>query len=85
MQFKSSDGNSAYISERSLARCVAIISLFLSTILLFGSIVPLYFVPNPYALLGMLGGLTVLFAVCDGWLANAKRDQTFVATAGVKA
>jgi hypothetical protein len=38
------------------------------------------FVHNPYALLGMLGGLAVLFAVCDGWLAIAKRDQTFAAT-----
>ena len=55
-QFESSNGNSGYISEKSLARCVAIISSFLSAVLLFGSIVSLYFVHNPYALLGMLGG-----------------------------
>lgn len=84
-QAESSDESSAYISERSLARCVAIISSILSAILLFGSITSLYFVHNPGALLGMLGGWTVLFAVCVGWLTNARRDQIFAATAAYAA
>jgi hypothetical protein len=33
----------------------------------------------------MLGGWTVLFATCVGWLTNAKRDQTFAATAAYAA
>lgn len=80
-QATSSDTHSSYIRESSLAKCVAIISSILSAILLFGSIASLYFVHNPYALLGMLGGWTVLFAVSVGWLTNAKRDQVFAATA----
>lgn len=45
----------------------------------------LYFVHNPYAILGMLGGWTVLFAICVGWLTNARRDQIFAATAAYSA
>jgi len=33
----------------------------------------------------MLGGWTVLFAACVGWLTNAKRDQIFAATAAYAA
>ncbi|KAH6663075.1 hypothetical protein B0J14DRAFT_280064 [Halenospora varia] len=84
-QTEAHDGHSAYISERSIAKCVAIISSILSAILLFGSITSLYFVHNHYALLGMLGGWTVLFATCVGWLTNARRDQIFAATAAYAA
>jgi len=79
------DEQSAYISERSIAKFVAILSSILSAVLLFGSITSLYFVHNHYALLGMLGGWTVLFATCVGWLTNAKRDQIFAATAAYAA
>jgi hypothetical protein len=79
------DGGSAYVSERSVAKFVAVLSSILSAVLLFGSITSLYFVKNPYALLGMLGGWTVLFAACVGWLTNAKRDQIFAATAAYAA
>ena len=82
---ETSDGYSAYISEHSLSVCVTILSSLLSAILLFGSIISLYFTHNPYALLGMLGGWTVLFAVSVGWLTNAKRDQVFAATAAYAA
>jgi len=33
----------------------------------------------------MLGGWTVLFATCVGWLTNARRDQIFAATAAYAA
>lgn len=36
---------------------------------------------NPYALLGMLRGWTVLFVACVGLLTNARQDQIFGATA----
>lgn len=85
MKAETSDGYSAYISEHSLARSVTILSSLLSAILLFGSITSLYFVHNPYSLLGMLGAWTVLFAVSVGWLTNAKRDQVFAATAAYAA
>jgi len=68
------DAHSTYISEQSIACCVAITSSVLAAILLFGSVVSLYFVHNPYALLGILGGWAVLFAVCVGLLMRARRD-----------
>jgi hypothetical protein len=80
-QITSLDGYSTYISEQSIALCVAITSSVLVAILLFGPVVSLYFVHNPYALLGMLGGWTVLFATCVGLLTSARRDQVFAATA----
>ncbi|CAG8962484.1 hypothetical protein HYFRA_00014219 [Hymenoscyphus fraxineus] len=82
---RNSDENSAHISERRLATVVAITSSILSAILLFGSITSLYFVHNPYAILGMLGGWTVLFAISVGWLTNAKIDSVFAATAAYSA
>ncbi|KFY32813.1 hypothetical protein V495_08702, partial [Pseudogymnoascus sp. VKM F-4514 (FW-929)] len=75
------DTHANYIRESSVARAVAVVSSILSAILLFGSIASLYFVHNSYALLGMLGGWTVLFAVSVGLLTNARRDQVFAATA----
>ncbi|KAH8803454.1 hypothetical protein F5884DRAFT_507896 [Xylogone sp. PMI_703] len=84
-QTEQHDGQSAYIPERSIVKFVALLSSVLSAILMFGSITSLYFVHNPYALLGMLGGWTVLFATCVGWLTNAKRDQIFAATAAYAA
>jgi hypothetical protein len=84
-QITSPDGYSTYISEQSIALCVAITSSVLAAILLFGSVVSLYFVHNPYALLGMLGGWTVLFATCVGLLTSARRDQVFAATAAYAA
>ncbi|OAF63480.1 hypothetical protein VC83_00645 [Pseudogymnoascus destructans] len=77
----STDARSSYIRESTLAKTIAIISSILFAILLFGSIAPLYFVHNGLALFGMLGGWTVLFAVCVGWLTNARRDQISAATA----
>lgn len=79
------DEQTALLSERSIGKCVAVLSSILSAIVLFGSIVSLYFVHIPYAILGMLGGWTVLFAVCVGWLTNTKRDQIFAATAAYAA
>ncbi|KAK7910834.1 hypothetical protein PG985_013315 [Apiospora marii] len=78
-------GTSVVISERSLDKATTVLSSVLSAVVLYGSIVSLYFVQNPYALLGMVGGWTVLFAVCVGMLTNAKRDQIFAATAAFAA
>ncbi|KAK8041334.1 hypothetical protein PG994_014341 [Apiospora phragmitis] len=78
-------GTSAVISERSVDRATTILSSILSAVVLFGSILSLYVVQNPCALLGMVGGWTTLFAVCVGVLTNAKRDQIFVSTAAFAA
>ncbi|RYO76496.1 hypothetical protein DL766_001709 [Monosporascus sp. MC13-8B] len=82
---RSSDGQTAEISERSVARAVTLLSSLLSAAVLFGSMVSLCFVRNVYAVLGMVGGWTVLFAGCVGFLTNAKRDQIFAATAAYAA
>ncbi|KAL2071330.1 hypothetical protein VTL71DRAFT_12565 [Oculimacula yallundae] len=71
----------SYLHEPSLAILVAVISSIMAAVLLFGSIASLYFVRKPYSSLGMLGGWTVIFAICVGWLTNSRRDQTFTATA----
>ncbi|KAL2063967.1 hypothetical protein VTL71DRAFT_4461 [Oculimacula yallundae] len=84
-QTSAPDGKTAYISERSVARFVAIISTVLAAIMLFGAVISLYYVQNPRALLGMVSGWTVIFAVCVGQLTNAKRDQVFGATAAYAA
>ncbi|CZR63052.1 uncharacterized protein PAC_12949 [Phialocephala subalpina] len=81
----SPDGNTTYISERSVSHFVAIFSTVLAAIMLFGAIISLYIVKNPHALLGMLSGWTVLFAACVGLLTNARRDQIFGATAAYAA
>ncbi|KAK8101715.1 hypothetical protein PG999_012089 [Apiospora kogelbergensis] len=78
-------GTSAVISERSVDKATTVLGSILSAIFLSGSIASLYFVQNPYALLGMVGGWTILFAVCVGVLTNAKRDQVFAATAAFAA
>ncbi|KAK8002563.1 hypothetical protein PG989_002282 [Apiospora arundinis] len=82
---RQSHGTSVVISERSVDKATTVLSSILSAMVLFGSIVSLYFVQNPYALLGMVGGWTILFAVCVGVLTNAKRDQIFAATAAFAA
>ena len=82
---RSSDGHTAEISERSVANAVALLSSLLSAAVLVGSMVSLCFVRNVYAVLGMVGGRTVLFAGCIGFLTNAKRDQIFAATAAYAA
>ncbi|RYP34338.1 hypothetical protein DL767_004332 [Monosporascus sp. MG133] len=84
-QTRSSDGHTAEISERSVANAVALLSSLLSAAVLFGSMVSLCFVRNVYAMLGMVGGWTMLFAGCIGFLTNAKRDQIFAATAAYAA
>ncbi|KAK8135396.1 hypothetical protein PG984_003336 [Apiospora sp. TS-2023a] len=76
---------SVVISERSVDKATTVLSSILSAVVLFGSIVSLYFVQNPHALLGMVGVWTILFAVCVGLLTNAKRDQIFAATAAFAA
>lgn len=78
-------GTSVVISERSVDKATTVLSAVLSAAVLFGSIVSLYFVHSPDALLGMVGGWTVCFAVCVGMLTNAKRDQIFAATAAFAA
>ncbi|KAK8855275.1 hypothetical protein PGQ11_011187 [Apiospora arundinis] len=82
---RQSHGTSVVISERSVDKATTVLSSIISAMVLFGSIVSLYFVQNPYALLGMVGGWTILFAVCVGVLTNAKRDQIFAATAAFAA
>lgn len=79
------DNSVAYVSESHISTFVAVIATILSIALLFGAIVSLYFVQNPNALLGMVGGWTVCFAACIGLLTNAKRDQIFGATAAYAA
>ncbi len=84
-QTSAPDGSLAYVSEVNIGRFVAILSTILAAVLLFGAIISLYLVQEPQAVLGMLSGWTVLFAACVGLLTNAKRGETFAATAAYAA
>ncbi|KAI1269871.1 hypothetical protein F5Y18DRAFT_112264 [Xylariaceae sp. FL1019] len=87
--FFQADGHhsdSDIVPERSVAKVVAILCSIFSAVVLFGSVISLYFVYNrPYALLGLVGAWTILFALCIGVLTNARRDQVFAATAAYAA
>jgi len=80
-----SGGNQLLISHPHLSTFTAVLSTALAFLLLFGATASLYFVKNPTASLCMVGGWTMLFAVCIGILTNAKRDQIFAATAAYAA
>jgi hypothetical protein len=64
------------ISEGSISRFTASISILLASVLLFGAIVFINIIKNEAALLGVLRSWTVLFAtgIELGFLTNVERD-----------
>jgi len=68
-----------------VAWTVSVISIIFAAILLIGAIISLYYVTNPKATLGMIGGYTMLFAMSIALLTNARRVEIFAATAAYAA
>lgn len=72
-----------YVPERRIQRAGAVISVFLSAVLLIGAIVCLMLTSNSSmsVIIGMIVLFTCLFAVVIGLLTNARRAEIFGSTA----
>jgi len=57
------------------------LSTVAAALLLIGAVLTLFFVTNPAARLGILGGFTVFFALSLALFTNARRQDVFAATA----
>ncbi|CAG8952789.1 hypothetical protein HYFRA_00009034 [Hymenoscyphus fraxineus] len=76
-----------YFPQTRVARLVAVLSVLISVLLLFGAILLLYFIPaqNMGRRLIAIGFFTTGFALSVGVLTNAKRVEIFAATAAYTA
>ncbi|KAH7074132.1 hypothetical protein FB567DRAFT_190544 [Paraphoma chrysanthemicola] len=79
------DNDTAYVSERRIARFVNVISILLAFILLFVAIISLYVTSSPNKKLGIVGAFIALFAASVGLLTTAKKAEVFAATAAYAA
>ncbi|PGH27806.1 hypothetical protein AJ80_00594 [Polytolypa hystricis UAMH7299] len=86
-KFKPGEGSTDihYFSEDHISRMMTITSVLAATVLMVGAIVSLYFVKQPGAKLGMVCAFTFLFAASMVLLTNARRGETFAATAAYAA
>ena len=75
----------AYISERRIRIIVAFVNIILAAILLFGAVYNLYYVKDERKRLGLIAGYTLAFAICVGFMTNAKRSEVFAACAAYSA
>jgi len=75
----------SYYSERRLHICVAMIYIILAALLLFGAMFNLYYVQSNTKRLAFITGYTVVFALCVGFLTNARRAEIFGACAAYAA
>lgn len=71
--------------ESHVKRAVIVITIVVAAILLIGAITGLYFLERPEAKLGMIAGITTLFAASVGGLTSAKRQEVFAASAAYAA
>ena len=74
-----------YFSERRLHAFVVVIYIVIAAMLLFGAIFNLYFVKSIQKRLGLIAGYTSIFALCVGFLTNARRAEIFGACAAYAA
>ena len=74
-----------YVPERRIQRAGAVISIFLSAVLLIGAIVCLTLTSNSNMgiNIGMIVLFTCLFAIVVGLLTNARRAEIFGSTAAL--
>jgi hypothetical protein len=74
-------GKMYYFKTSVISWIVAVIAILISAFFLIGAIIILYFVRPMGARLGIVSAFTASFAVTVGLLTNAKRAETFAATA----
>ncbi|KAK5046545.1 hypothetical protein LTR84_008348 [Exophiala bonariae] len=79
------DSQLLYYSERRLHAFVVFIYIALASCLLFGAMFNLYFVESNTKRLGFIAGYTIAFAICVGFLTNARRAEIFGACAAYAA
>ena len=85
MQSGTVNGRIAYASESKVTLAVAIISILLAAGLLVGAVISLYLTDSATTRLWMIAGFTLAFAVSVGLFTNARRVETFAATAAYAA
>ncbi|MCJ1245211.1 hypothetical protein MMC30_002412 [Trapelia coarctata] len=78
-------GSIAYISEKRLARFVAVFSTVLAAVLLIGAIILLYNIQSQNWRMAIIAIFMVLFAASVGLLTSARRAEIFAATAAYAA
>jgi hypothetical protein len=74
-----------YLSEPRLSIFVGLVNVVVAASMLFGAIFNLFYVQNEKKRLGILAGYTMAFALCIGFLSNAKRSEIFSASAAYAA
>lgn len=60
---------------------MAVINVILVAVLLFGAICNLYYVTDEEKRLGLIAGYTASFAICVGFMTNARKSEVFASCA----
>jgi hypothetical protein len=68
-------------NEESISTAAKVITILVSANLLVGSIYGLYFASTSIHRLVMIQGFTTVFALCAGFMTNARRAELFAVTA----
>ncbi|KAF4634798.1 hypothetical protein G7Y89_g3322 [Cudoniella acicularis] len=77
------DESIAIFSKKKLDQAVAVLSIFVTAVLLVVSIVTLYFATTNNMRLGLLCLFTILFAVAVNTMSNAGRAELFASTSAL--
>ena len=64
---------------------MAVINVILVAVLLFGAICNLYYVTDEEKRLGLIAGYTASFAICVGFMTNARKAEVFASCAAYAA
>ncbi|KAG7287643.1 hypothetical protein NEMBOFW57_007156 [Staphylotrichum longicolle] len=67
--------------EKSISTAAKLITILVAANLLVGSIYGLYFAETPLQRLGLIQVFTTIFALCAGFMTNARRAELFAVTA----
>ena len=84
-QTETPEGPIAHISERKIARFVAVVSTLLAAVLLIGAIVALNYVQSQDWKMALVAIFTIMFAGSVGLLTSARRQEVFATTAAYAA
>ena len=79
------DGRVGSFDDNKIRRTVAVMSIGIAFVLLYGAILNFYYVRNEHTVLGLVAVYTIAFALAVGLLTNAKRSEIFAAAAAYTA
>ncbi|KAK3295073.1 uncharacterized protein B0H64DRAFT_402527 [Chaetomium fimeti] len=75
----------ARFDERSISAATKVITILVATNLLVGPIYGLYFTSTPLQRLALIQVFTTIFALCAGFMSNARQTEVFAVTAAYAA